>query len=131
MPSAEKRACDLLLALAGLVFSLPLAPGAAVAMLLDTGVPVFYRQERVGRNGRLFMSLKFRSMGVDAEAGRGPVQATAADARVTRTGRLLRGIALDELPQLINILKGDMSVVGRRPAPKDERVQGASRRGAA
>ncbi len=113
MPGVLKRACDVLLALAGCALCLPLGLLAAAAILADTGLPLFYRQERVGRHGRLFTSLKFRSMRVDAEAGTGPIQA-AADGRVTRVGRLLRGLALDELPQLANILKGDMSVVGPR-----------------
>jgi lipopolysaccharide/colanic/teichoic acid biosynthesis glycosyltransferase len=114
MDALAKRACDLLVALAGLVFSLPLALAAAVAILLDTGWPVLYRQVRVGRGGALFAGLKFRSMRADAERGRGPVQAVVNDTRVTRVGRVLRDSALDELPQLLNILNGDMSVVGPR-----------------
>jgi lipopolysaccharide/colanic/teichoic acid biosynthesis glycosyltransferase len=114
MHALLKRACDLLLALAACAFCLPLGLLTAAAILVDTGFPVLYRQERVGKDGRPFMSLKFRSMRVDAEKGTGPVQAAAADGRVTRVGRLLRGLALDELPQLANILKGDMSVVGPR-----------------
>jgi lipopolysaccharide/colanic/teichoic acid biosynthesis glycosyltransferase len=109
-----KRACDILLALGGLTVCLPLGLLAAAAILMDTGLPVLYRQERVGRHGRTFMSLKFRSMRADAEKGTGPIQASASDHRVTRIGRFLRVIALDELPQLANILKGDMSVVGPR-----------------
>ncbi len=109
-----KRSCDVLLALAGLAVGLPLVLLAAAAIVMDTGLPVLYRQERVGRHGRTFVSLKFRSMCVDAENGTGPIQARAEDHRVTRVGRVLRSIALDELPQLANILKGDMSVVGPR-----------------
>ena len=114
MRGVLKRACDVLLALAGCAFCLPLGVLAAAAVVADTGFPVFYRQERVGKNGRLFMSLKFRSMRVDAEKGTGPIQASAEDGRVTRVGRFLRGLAIDELPQLVNILVGDMSVVGPR-----------------
>ncbi len=114
MPSPVKRACDVIFALAGCIVFLPLGLLAAAAILADTGLPLLYRQERVGWRGRPFTSLKFRSMRVDAEAGTGPIQASAADGRVTRVGRLLRGLALDELPQLANILKGDMSVVGPR-----------------
>jgi lipopolysaccharide/colanic/teichoic acid biosynthesis glycosyltransferase len=76
---------------------------------------VFFRQERVGLGGRIFQALKFRSMIPDAEAISGPVQATEDDPRVTRIGRLLRATAMDELPQLVNILVGDMSFVGPRP----------------
>ena len=114
MPGFAKRACDVLLAVTGCAFCIPLALCAAAAVFADTGLPIFYRQERVGRRGRSFTSLKLRSMRVDAEAVTGPIQASAADSRVTRVGRLLRGLALDELPQLVNILKGDMSVVGPR-----------------
>ena len=76
---------------------------------------MFFRQERVGLGGRIFCALKFRSMIPDAEARSGPVQATANDPRITRIGHLLRATALDELPQLWNILIGDMSFVGPRP----------------
>jgi lipopolysaccharide/colanic/teichoic acid biosynthesis glycosyltransferase len=114
MGAPVKRACDVVLSLAGMAFALPLALAAGAAILLDSGPPVLYRQVRVGRGGRHFAGLKFRSMRVDAEAGRGPVQATVHDERVTRVGRVLRGLALDELPQLANILTGDMSVVGPR-----------------
>jgi lipopolysaccharide/colanic/teichoic acid biosynthesis glycosyltransferase len=81
---------------------------------LEDGGPVFYRQERVGKDGRTFFALKFRSMVPDAEAGRGPVQAAYDDPRVTRIGRFLRATAMDELPQLWNIFVGDMSFVGPR-----------------
>ena len=76
---------------------------------------MFYRQERVGLGGRVFDALKFRSMVPDAESRTGPVQAAENDPRVTRVGRLLRATAMDELPQLWNILVGDMSFVGPRP----------------
>ncbi|MGB2713359.1 MAG: sugar transferase [Vicinamibacterales bacterium] len=109
-----KRAFDVALSGAGLVLSAPVWALAALLIKLEDGGPVFYRQERVGRRGRPFTVLKFRSMGPDAERDLGPLQATAGDPRVTRVGRLLRATAMDELPQLVNILRGDMSFVGPR-----------------
>ena len=82
---------------------------------LEDGRPIFYFQRRVGKGGRVFKAIKFRSMVKDAEKYTGPVWAKENDARVTRVGRLLRATALDELPQVLNILKGDMSFVGPRP----------------
>jgi colanic acid biosynthesis glycosyl transferase WcaI len=110
-----KRPFDVALAAAGLVLSAPLWPLVAAAVKLGDGGPVFYAQERVGRGGRLFRSLKFRSMAPDSDARLGPRQAARGDTRVTRVGTLLRATALDELPQLLNILRGDMSFVGPRP----------------
>jgi lipopolysaccharide/colanic/teichoic acid biosynthesis glycosyltransferase len=109
-----KRLFDGSLALAGLLGSSPLWAIFAALIKLEDGGPIFYRQERVGRGGRIFMALKFRSMKPDAEAGLGAVQATAQDPRVTRIGRFMRATAMDELPQLWNILRGDMSFVGPR-----------------
>lgn len=109
-----KRPFDIALSSAGLVLSSPLWAVISLAVWLGDRGPVFYAQERVGKGGRTFRALKFRSMIRDAERGRGPVQATENDPRVTRVGRLLRGTAMDELPQLLNILKGDMSFVGPR-----------------
>jgi rhamnosyl/mannosyltransferase len=111
---ALKRLFDASLAAAGLVLSAPAWAVAAALIKLEDGGPVFYRQERVGQNGVVFEVLKFRSMVVDAERDRGPVQASARDPRVTRIGRLMRATAMDELPQLVNILRGDMSFVGPR-----------------
>ncbi len=110
-----KRVFDASLAAVGLVASSPLWLIIPIAIKLEDGGPIFYPQERVGLNGRVFKALKFRSMRPDAEALTGPVQATENDPRVTRVGRLLRGAAMDELPQLVNILRGDMSFVGPRP----------------
>jgi lipopolysaccharide/colanic/teichoic acid biosynthesis glycosyltransferase len=110
-----KRAFDVMLSFAGLIVSAPLWGLFAAAIRLEDGGPVFFRQERVGLNGRAFLALKFRSMIADAEARTGPIQATADDPRVTRVGRLLRATAMDELPQLWNIFAGDMSFVGPRP----------------
>jgi len=109
-----KRPFDIALSFVGLALSSPLWGVIALATRLEDRGPVFYVQERVGRHGRTFKALKFRSMIRDAEKGRGPVQAVENDPRVTRVGRLLRATAMDELPQLFNILKGDMSFVGPR-----------------
>lgn len=110
-----KRLFDLLLSAAGLLLSAPLWVAIPVAIRLEDDGPVFYRQERVGLHGRVFLVVKFRSMVPDAEAASGPVQAGSRDPRITRVGRILRATAMDELPQLWNILAGDMSVVGPRP----------------
>ncbi len=99
---------------AGLLLSSPLWLLIAAAVKAYDGGPVFYGQTRVGRGGRRFTVWKFRSMKPDAEAGVGPVQALHGDPRVTPVGRLLRATAMDELPQLWNIFKGDMTVVGPR-----------------
>jgi rhamnosyl/mannosyltransferase len=109
-----KRAFDVLLSGVGLVLSAPVWLIAALLIKLEDGGPVFYRQARVGRRGRPFTVLKFRSMVPDAERDFGPLQASAGDPRITRVGRLLRATAMDELPQLVNIFRGDMSFVGPR-----------------
>jgi lipopolysaccharide/colanic/teichoic acid biosynthesis glycosyltransferase len=109
-----KRVFDVLLSGVGLVVSSPLWLVFSAAVKLEDGGPIFFAQERVGENGRLFNALKFRSMRPDAEALTGPVQAVEEDPRVTRVGRWLRKTAMDELPQLWNILRGDMSFVGPR-----------------
>jgi lipopolysaccharide/colanic/teichoic acid biosynthesis glycosyltransferase len=110
-----KRLFDASLAGMGLLMSVPLWLVIPLAIKLEDGGPVFFPQARVGLNGRVFRALKFRSMRPDAEALTGPVQATENDPRVTRIGRVLRATAMDELPQLVNILVGDMSFVGPRP----------------
>src|SRR5256714_993617 len=120
-----KRVLDLVLSLAVAIVSLPLWVGIVIAIKLDSPGPVFFKQDRVGLNGRHFRCFKFRSMMVNAEAmleemrRRGEVQGLVFkirnDPRVTRVGRLLRKTSLDELPQLINVLKGEMSLVGPRP----------------
>ena len=94
---------------------LVLGAGIALAIRLEDGGPVLYRQARLGRGGRVFSMLKFRSMVVDAERRTGPVWARCADARSTAVGRVLRRFHLDELPQLVNVLRGEMSLVGPRP----------------
>jgi lipopolysaccharide/colanic/teichoic acid biosynthesis glycosyltransferase len=108
-----KRAFDAALAAAGLVVSAPLWIAIAAAIALEDGTPIFFVQQRVGRFGRPFGALKFRSM-VRGAAHLAARQARHGDARVTRVGRLLRATAMDELPQLWNILVGDMSFVGPR-----------------
>ena len=109
-----KRLLDVLLAGSGLIVSAPLWAAIAALIKVEDGGPVFFSQERVGRRGRSFEALKFRSMIVDAEARTGPIQAGENDPRVTRIGRVLRATAMDELPQLWNIFRGDMSFVGPR-----------------
>ncbi|HSV68831.1 MAG TPA: sugar transferase [Methylibium sp.] len=109
-----KRLFDLLLATAGLLLLSPLLLAIAAAIRLDTRGPALFRQERVGRGGRPFRIHKFRTMVADAPA-RGPGLTIGEDARITRVGRFLRAKRLDELPQLIDVLKGDMSLVGPRP----------------
>jgi sugar transferase (PEP-CTERM system associated) len=111
---AAKRAADVTLAGAGLILVAPLLVLTAALVWLGSGRPVLYRQTRVGQHGAPFTLYKFRSMRVDAEAA-GPTWATASDSRVTLVGRLIRRSRLDELPQLWNVLKGDMSFVGPRP----------------
>ncbi len=110
-----KRAFDILVSGAGLIAFAPAAAVIAAAIKLDDGGPVLFSQERVGKDGRVFLAFKFRSMVVDAEKHTGAIQATENDPRVTAAGRVLRATAFDELPQLWNIFRGDMSVVGPRP----------------
>ena len=110
-----KRAFDIAGALGGLVLSVVAAPVIAAAILLEDGRPVIFRQTRVGRGGALFDILKFRTMVRDAEKDEGPRWAAADDPRVTRAGRFLRRTRLDELPNLLNGLRGEMSLVGPRP----------------
>lgn len=112
--SRAKRALDVLLSGFGLVVSAPLWAVFACAVKLEDEGPIFYAQDRVGVSGKTFEAFKFRSMIPDAEAKVGPLQATTSDPRVTRIGRLLRATAMDELPQLWNIFRGDMSFVGPR-----------------
>jgi len=114
--SAAKRVFDIGLAAIGLLVSAPIWAAIAAAIVLDDGAPVFFRQARWGRGGRRFMALKFRTMRRGA-ASEQVMQATTHDPRVTRVGRGLRASALDELPQLWNILQGDMSFVGPRALP--------------
>ena len=109
-----KRALDLTLSGIGLLLSAPAWALFGLAIKLWDGGPVFYVQDRIGQGGRIFKALKFRSMVPDAEAKLGAIQAVTDDPRVTPVGRLLRAAAMDELPQLWNIFRGDMSFVGPR-----------------
>ncbi|TMQ57531.1 MAG: sugar transferase [Candidatus Eisenbacteria bacterium] len=111
----QKRALDILVASIGLVFGLPLWCLIAVAIRLETRGSVIYQQERVGLNRRPFRMYKFRSMVDDAERRTGPVWATEGDPRITRFGAILRSTHLDEVPQFLNVLRGEMSIVGPRP----------------
>lgn len=110
-----KRIIDILLALLGLILTLPFFPVIALAIKLDSPGPVFFSQLRVGCKEKTFVLHKFRTMRVDAEEKTGAVWAGKNDSRVTRLGKFLRNTRIDELPQLINILRGDMSFVGPRP----------------
>jgi len=110
-----KRSMDMVGSAAGLVFLSPVMMLLAVLIKLESDGPVFYTQERMGLDGKSFMMLKFRSMRANAEARTGPVWATPRDDRRTRLGAFLRRFSVDELPQLINVLVGDMSLVGPRP----------------
>lgn len=114
-----KRVFDITMALLGLVLTLPLFPIIALAIKLTSPGPVFYKQLRVGRiwpqYTELLYIIKFRTMRADAEKGTGPVWATKRDPRITPVGAFLRKTRLDELPQFINVLRGEMSLVGPRP----------------
>jgi sugar transferase (PEP-CTERM system associated) len=110
-----RRALNFSVALAGLVISLPLLPFIVLAVKLDSLGPVLYRQRRVGRRGVIFHCYKFRTMRVDAEADTGATWASDDDPRITRVGKVLRFLRLDEIPQLWCVLKGDMHFVGPRP----------------
>ena len=109
------RVLDVVGSLAGLILASPVIVLAAVLIRITAGGPVLFRQERVGLRGRLFTLYKFRTMINDAEKQVGPVWASRNDERVTPVGRILRKMRFDELPQLFNILRGDMSLVGPRP----------------
>ena len=121
----SKRVFDLAVAAAALVLLIPIIPLIAVMIKLDTPGPVFYRQQRVGRRGRVFDFYKFRSMFADADERKkevealneqdGPVFKVRSDPRVTSVGRFLRRSSLDEIPQIFNVVKGQMSIVGPRP----------------
>ena len=112
---AAKRCADALLATAGLALSAPLWALISAAIMLEDGRPIFFVKHCTGLGGTAFRQLKFRSMIRDAERDTGPVLSWAGDSRITRVGSILRKTALDELPQLLNILAGHMSFVGPRP----------------
>lgn len=119
-----KRPFDITLSLTGIMISIPFWLLFALLVWLEDKGPIFYAQKRVGKNGRIFNALKFRSMIKNAEE-KGPVQAEENDPRVTKIGKILRATAMDELPQLVNIFKGDMSFVGPRALrPEEKEVNG-------
>jgi lipopolysaccharide/colanic/teichoic acid biosynthesis glycosyltransferase len=109
-----KRAMDIVLAAFALLVLSPVLLATALAVAIDSGLPVLFRQVRVGRGGQTFGMFKFRSM-VRHAAAIGPFNTSADDPRITRVGRFIRRTSLDELPQLLNVLRGDMSLVGPRP----------------
>lgn len=118
MPEWEKkvkRLIDIGISLLFLILTSPIMLLVSIAIKLDSKGPVFYKQERSGLNGKVFNILKFRSMIEDAEKQSGPVWSTKDDPRVTRVGKIIRKLRLDEIPQVINVLKGEMSFVGPRP----------------
>lgn len=110
-----KRLLDVSVATVALILAAPVMAIATAAIAIGSPGPIFFKQERVGRNGRIFNVLKFRTMRVDAEATTGPVWAAAKDPRKTRLGSFLRRASIDELPQIFNVLRGEMSLVGPRP----------------
>jgi exopolysaccharide biosynthesis polyprenyl glycosylphosphotransferase len=110
-----KRLSDIIIGVALLSLTLPLMALTMLAIKIDSSGPGFYRQQRVGRFDKPFTLLKFRSMTTDAEAGGNPIWAQQNDPRITRVGRFIRATRIDELPQLVNVLAGEMSLVGPRP----------------
>ena len=113
-----KRLMDIILCSIAMIVAAPVMAVVAIAIKLEDGGPVFFKQKRLTRNNREFEILKFRSMIVDAEKYAGAVLATDNDPRITKVGKIIRATRLDELPQILNILKGDMSIVGPRPERK-------------
>jgi lipopolysaccharide/colanic/teichoic acid biosynthesis glycosyltransferase len=127
-PPLAKRSFDVVLSGLGIVAAAPFSALIALLVKLEDGGPVFYSHERVGAGGRPFRAWKFRSMVPDSDRTFGPRQAGAQDPRVTRIGRLLRATAMDELPQLWSILRGEMSFVGPRALlPQENEVRGDGR----
>jgi len=114
LTAVSRNVVHWLVALIGLLLCIPIMIVTALLIKLDSRGPVFYKQERVGKNGRTFVLMKFRSMKVDAEKS-GPVWASKSDDRTTRVGRIMRKVRIDEIPQFFNILKGEMNFVGPRP----------------
>jgi len=128
--SSAKRAFDIVVSLAGLIVTAPFVAGAAIAIKLESEGPVFFKQDRVGRDGTSFQMVKLRSMYKDAEERKaallaqnesdGPLFKMRNDPRITKVGRILRKLSIDEFPQFWNVLRGDMSIVGPRPALRNE-----------
>lgn len=110
-----KRTCDIIISFLGLVILSPVLAVTALIIKLESKGPVIFKQKRLGKNGKEFEIYKFRSMCVGAEHTGSGVYSGKGDARVTKVGRVIRATSIDELPQLVNILKGDMSIIGPRP----------------
>jgi len=110
-----KRLLDLSLSMAGLILSFPILILTSIIIKLDSRGPIFFKQKRVGKEGKIFTLIKFRSMRSDAEEKTGPVWATKDDDRITRVGRIIRKLRIDEIPQVLNVLRNEMSFVGPRP----------------
>jgi exopolysaccharide biosynthesis polyprenyl glycosylphosphotransferase len=110
-----KRAMDIIVSLVALIIFSPVILVVSLGIIFDSGRPVFFLQDRVGVNGKVFKTIKFRTMIKDAEKYTGPVLSSEDDPRITKIGKFLRKTGLDEVPQFINVLKGDLSVVGPRP----------------
>jgi lipopolysaccharide/colanic/teichoic acid biosynthesis glycosyltransferase len=115
LTSRGKRIADIVASIFGILITAVMYPFVAILIKLDSSGPVLYRQVRLGANGREFSLVKFRTMIQDAEAGGEAVWASENDPRITRVGRIIRGLYIDEFPQWWNVAKGDMSVVGPRP----------------
>jgi exopolysaccharide biosynthesis polyprenyl glycosylphosphotransferase len=110
-----KRLMDIIISLVILLLSSPILIITAIAIKVESRGPIFYKQERSGLNGKVFKIIKFRSMIRDAEKKSGPVWSQKNDPRITKVGAFIRRVRIDEIPQMINVLKGDMSLVGPRP----------------
>jgi len=123
-----KRVLDVTVAAAGLTLGAPVLAIAALAIRLEDGGPVFFRQERIGQHGEAFDILKLRTMVVGAESLGAGYAVDEGDSRITRVGALLRKTSLDELPELVNVLRGDMSLVGPRPCLPNQAEVIAARR---
>ena len=124
-----KRVCDILLSGIGLVISLPVWAISAIAIIIESGGPIFITQERVGKGGRIFRILKFRSMDKRAHEESPTNHRVNRRKRITKVGKILRATAMDELPQLLSIFFGDMSFVGPRPVhPEELKINGSKYR---
>jgi lipopolysaccharide/colanic/teichoic acid biosynthesis glycosyltransferase len=123
--NVSKRIFDITLSGAGLILSLPVWALSAVAVVMESGGPIFIKQKRMGEKGRIFYILKFRSMGKDTHNGAPMKNKHEYNLHVTKVGKLLRATAMDELPQLLSIFKGDMSFVGPRPFHPDVEIIGS------
>lgn len=118
MPEWEKkmkRLLDIIASFIILIISFPVVLATSIAIRIDSPGPIFFRQERSGLNGKVFRMVKFRSMRADAEKVSGPMWSTKGDPRITRVGKFIRKVRIDEIPQMYNVLKGEMSLVGPRP----------------